>query len=334
VITTASDSNITLTGTVADSTANISSNSGSSEAISLGVNPIEITVTAEDGTVKTYTVRVHVPEYTSANVGNMMYLPAGTYQRDATPTNLSTVSSFSLGATEVTRAQYLSIMGTDPSNTGLTTGTNDPVNTVNFYHAIAFCNKLSIAEGLTEVYTVTVGATPVDFDSINHGDVPTTSNTDWDSVVVNWSANGYRLPTEDEWQWAAIGADIEDPGETNTTGFEKAFAGSTGTNDADDYAWHDGTTTTSQAVGTLLPNEVGLFDMSGNSGEWFWNWWVFPAPTGALNDYRGPGSGSSRNRNGALWLRDASDSYYDIMADDPQAPTFSNAYYGFRVARN
>jgi formylglycine-generating enzyme required for sulfatase activity len=231
-------------------------------------------------------------DYLSPNIGTLKYVPAGSFQRDATPTNISTVSAFRMSQYDITRAQFLAIMGTDPSYTPFSSGTNDPVQQVNWYHTIAFCNKLSIAEGLTPVYSVS----GINFTTLNYADIPTTSDTNWDAATANWSANGYRLPTEMEYMWAAMGA-TSGYGYTSgvyTTGYAKAFAGSTGSNNIGDYAWYSGNnTSTTHPVGTKLPNELGIYDMSGNVWEWNWDWYD-TYPTGTQTNYKGAASGTGR----------------------------------------
>jgi hypothetical protein len=109
-------------------------------------------------------------DYISANIGTLKYVPAGSFQRDATLANISTVISwFRMSQYEITRAQFLDIMGTDPSDTGHSIGISDPVQHIDWYHAIAFCNKLSIAEGLDQVYSVS----GVDFATLTYADIPT-----------------------------------------------------------------------------------------------------------------------------------------------------------------
>lgn len=269
--------------------------------------------------------------YTSANIGTLVFVPAGSFQRDSTATNVSVITQpFRMSATEITRDQFLSIMGTDPSYTISSSGTTDPVQKINWYHAIAFCNKLSLAEGLTPVYSVTVGGTPVNWSNLTYATIPTIDSADWNVVNADWNADGYRLPTEMEWMWAAMGADTANPGSINVAGYSKAFSGSTGSNAIGDYAWYDiinGTTT--QAVGTKMANELGLYDMSGNVWEWVWDWYAV-YPTGKVTDYR-TALGSRRALRGGSWGY-TSDSCA-VAGRSHTYPYFQGTVNGFRVVR-
>jgi formylglycine-generating enzyme required for sulfatase activity len=274
--------------------------------------------------------------YESANIGTLIHVPAGTFQRDATATNLSTVSAFRMSRYEITRAQWVAVTGwADPSNATYSSGASDPVQMVSWYDAIAFCNKLSLQEGLTSVYTVS----GVDFSTLTYDEIPTSSNTSWNAATANWAANGYRLPTEMEWMWAAMGADLENPGVMNTTGYTKAFAGSTGSNVIGDYAVfgysgsETGRTTTqrSNPVGSKLENELGFHDLSGNVWEWSWDWHATPYPTGTLTDYRGPASGDSRVERGGYWHTNATGcTVAHRISNEPYGRYYS---IGFRVVR-
>jgi len=133
-------------------------------------------------------------DYTSPNIGMLKYVPAGTFSRDGVAGHDSTVSAFRMSQYEITRAQFAAIIGTDPSNTAHSSGTGDPVQMPNWFHALVFCNKLSLAEGLTPIYSVT----GIDFSTLTYAEIPTTSDASWDAGTAAWVNDGYRLPTEME----------------------------------------------------------------------------------------------------------------------------------------
>lgn len=294
--------------------------------------PVTYTVTAANSTTQEYTVTVMVAsgDYTSPNIGTLKYVPAGSFQRDATPANISTITTaFRMSQYEITQAQYVAVTGA--ANPSHFTGFTLPVERVTWFDAVEFCNDLSVLEGLTPVYTIT-GRTPGD------GSHPITSAT----VTANWSNNGYRLPTEMEWMWAAMGATSDRSNGytgtgTNTTGYTKGYAGSTEAGGAQvnigDYAWawensSDGT----KVVGTRLPNELGLYDMSGNVWERVWDWWDgIPYPAGLLSDYRGAASGSNRVMRSGSWYGSAS--LATVANRLYYYPDIQIYYLGFRVVR-
>jgi len=277
--------------------------------------------------------------YTSANIGTLKYVPVGRFQRDGTATNISVITQpYRISQYEITRAQFEAIMGTDPSNITYSTGVSDPVQRVNWYQAIAFANKLSLNEGLTPVYAVS-GIT--DWATLTYASIPTSNNATWDAATATWTSNGYRLPTEMEWIWAAMGAPADGQGgDTNTTGYTKAFAGSTGSNVVGDYAvfgyygLETGRTTTARSnpVGSKIANELGLYDMSGNVNEWTWDWWTDVYPTGTLTNYRGPATGMSRIRHGMTWLDDGMSLGFvaGLYRSPPDSKDFA---LGFRLVR-
>jgi sulfatase modifying factor 1 len=258
---------------------------------------------------------------------SLVLVPGGAFNRDATYTSAIS-SAFHMSETEITRDQFNAVMGFDPSDTTYSSGTTDPVQNVNWYHALVFCNKLSKAENLTPVYTISGSTDPKDW-----GTVPTTANDPtWDKVTAKWDANGYRLPTEMEWMWAAMGATA------GTTGYTKAFAGSTGINVIGDYAvfgyfgTEAGRTTTARTnpVRSKNANELGLYDMSGNVWEWCWDWYgTYPSENRI--DYTGAASGASRVLRGGSWLSYAS--YAAVAARDYAYPSSRNYGIGFRVVR-
>jgi formylglycine-generating enzyme required for sulfatase activity len=162
----------------------------------------------------------------------------------------------------------------------------------------------------------------VNFNTLTFADIPTTDNTSWNVASANWSATGYRLPTEIEWQWAAMGA---------MDAHDKVFAGSTGVNNIEDYTWYlNNSDSKTHPAGSMLPNELGLFDMSGNVWEWCWDWYG-SYPDGYLADYRGAASGPTRVTRGAGCCGDAS---LCTVAYRNGSITFWYFYdLGFRVVR-
>jgi formylglycine-generating enzyme required for sulfatase activity len=216
---------------------------------------------------------------------------------------------------------------------------SDPVQQVNWYHAIAFCNKLSIAEELDPVYSVS-GVT--DWGSLSFVDVPDVNDgedADWNAADADWGAEGYRLPTEMEWMWAAMGADQDSQSGAmqngvNVTGYTKAFAGDDGTagTHIDDYAWYgeDSSTGSTHPAGGKNANELGLHDMSGNVWEWCWDWSA-AYPTGEQTDYRGPAPAANRVIRGGCYANDvgACTTAYRHIA----SPADQHYGLGFRVVR-
>ena len=223
---------------------------------------------------------------------------------------------------EVTRGEFKEVIGTDPSTapaydangTELTGDAvlNNPVNYVNWYAAIAYCNKLSIKEGLTPCYTVK----DVDFATLKYSDIPTYSNSTWDVATCDFTANGYRLPTEAEWEYLARGGENYKYAGSNTVG---------------DVAWYTSNTndTGTREVKTKQANAYGLYDMSGNVWEWCWDWY------GSINsttDSAGSASGSGRVRRGGSWFGGGISCA--VSDRSSSSPYDRGSFYGLRVVRN
>jgi len=191
-------------------------------------------------------------------------------EKDEIPVHRVSVKSFRIGVTEVTQELWLQVMGTTPSKYQ---GENRPVELVSWRDAVAFCNKLSEKEGLEPAYRITSSG-----------------------VTCNFASNGYRLPTEAEWEFAARGGSRT----TNTP-----YSGS---KNISSVAWYrDNSSAQTHEVARLNPNELGLYDMSGNVWEWCWDWYDSYSSYN-LDNPTGPGTGNLKVIRGGSWHDSAEDS--------------------------
>ena len=178
--------------------------------------------------------------------------------------------SIAMSDHEVTQAEWKSVMG-EENNPSFFSGDDLPVEKVSWYMALVYCNKLSIHEGRTPCYKITVDGSPLDFAAFPFDDIPTDSNDEWNAVICDWDADGWRLPTSAEWEYAAR--------DTLTATDIAVWAGTTDSEKLPDYAWYGkNAENTTHAVKGKLPNGRGLYDMSGNVKEWCWDAWDGRSP--------------------------------------------------------
>ena len=187
---------------------------------------------------------------------------------------------------EVTQIEYYNVMGSSPSNSP---GLNKPVEKVSWYDAITYCNKRSLAENLTPCYKVNGNA-----------DTNQWGNNISGTITCDFTADGYRLPTEAEWEYFARGGNTSNSGQTDYSGDENI----------ESVAWYSGNSGfQTHEVKKKAANALGLYDMTGNVWEWCWDQCydesVIMITTSTPFD--GFASGNKRVLRGGSWFNSAND---------------------------
>ncbi len=254
---------------------------------------------------------------------NLVLINGGTFQMGSPETEMQretdetlhevTVSDFYIGRYEVTQSEYEEIMGENPSNFS---GENLPVENVTWYDAIEYCNKLSEKEGLTPVYTI-----------------------DGESVSWDRSANGYRLPTEAEWEYAArAGTETPFNTETSISDEEANYYGHYPYGIEENYFSQDNLEVqpgvyrqTTVEVNSFSPNNWGLYNMHGNVAEWCFDYYG-EYDLENTNNPSGPTTGTLRINRGGGWNDYAKHLRSSYRASTTPSQKMSNI--GFRIARN
>ena len=279
----------------------------------------------------------------------MALIPAGSYEigdtldgeSDAIPTNVY-VSAFYMDTNLVSSNLWAGVYnyaianGYSFDDAGAGKGTNYPVETENWYDCVKWCNARSQEAGLTPVYYTDAGLTQV------------YTNGDADAVYVNWAANGYRLPTEAEWEKAARGGlsgqrfpwgDTISESQATYYGDTNDFSYDLGPNGINAIGFIGSAPYTSP-VGSFAPNGYGLYDMAGNVFEWCWDWYAPPPyPTGSPylggTDPLGPASTpyNARVLRGGNWAYYADGARCAYRADDQPSYYVDLKYIGFRCVK-
>ncbi|MDH4444999.1 MAG: SUMF1/EgtB/PvdO family nonheme iron enzyme [Akkermansiaceae bacterium] len=345
-------------GTVNSSAATVTVTSGvaSSRAVEFSAATREVTnrlaapgwVKPSDGTETLNSSAVVVPT-------DMALIPAGAFtmgrtsgdtDADAPPVTV-TVSEFYMGKYEVTKALWDEVRTYGAANgyTDLSEGavkgsqnidfvegdhSDNPVHTISWFDMVKWCNARSQQDGLTPVYTVN-GAT---------------MKTGTSEPTADWSANGYRLPTEAEWEKAARGGvdGKRFPWGTDTISHSEAnyFASSFYSYDVSN-AHPDGMfhqvysgelAPYTSPVGSFAANEYGLYDMAGNVSEWCWDWYEESSYVSGATDPRGATSGTVRVFRGGSWYTYPAGCRVANRHDEDPEKLVKKGLVGFRVARS
>ncbi len=227
--------------------------------------------------------------------GGKFYMGSEYGENNEKPVHEVELDSFYIGKFPVTQRLWTAVMENNPSYYN---GCDDcPVESVSWYDAVRFCNKLSEMTGRKPYYII-----------------------NGKQVSIDTTANGFRLPTEAQWEYAARGG-------RKSRGYKYS-----GSDNIDEVAWYyDNSDYKTHPVGQKKPNELGLYDMSGNVWEWCWDWydWNYYSHSPGKNPM-GPDAGSGRVLRGGSWGNFAASARVAYRGHDDPGGSWSDG--GLRLA--
>lgn len=294
------------------------------------------------------TMQVTVPMYyrirsVTISANEMVYIPAGFFQMgnsmaaaegDTTerPVHQAYVSAFFIDAYNVSLAKWSGVYtwatnhGYSFDNPGLAAATNYPVQFVNWFDCVKWCNARSEREGLIPAYYTSPAQTAI----YRSGQCSISNN------CVKWTAGGYRLPTEAEWEKAARGGltgrrfpwgNVIDHALANYSGnpsnitYDAGYAGP-------DHQWNGN----ESPVNAFPPNGYGVYDMAGNAPQWCWDTHAWYDSQATQIDPRGPDIGGYRVVRGGLCYG-AADSCRCAKRIGWDPAVYAAGWFSFRCAR-
>ena len=213
------------------------------------------------------TYNVNGVSFTMKHIASVKDAVLGDNNRNDNKEHKVSLSSYYVGETEVTQELWQAVMGSNPSY--FKDSLKNPVESVTWFDCIGFCNELTVA--------------------VMGDDDECVYDVRGDQVIADFSKKGFRLPTEAEWEYAAMG------------GKGQRYAGCNIESQLKGYAWYtDNSGSKTHEVATKKANKYWLYDMCGNVWEWCWDWYSESTPS-AGRDPVGASSGSYRVCRGGCW---------------------------------
>ena len=237
----------------------------------------------ENSNMKDKNYRVREVNFTMKPIAAVTGTVLGDKEQSNNQEHTVNLSAYYIGETEVTQELWQAVMGNNPSH--FTSSKKNPVESISWYDSIVFCNELTqklsglgVNEcvyyrdaSLSAVYTAVDGASH----TVPH---------------IKWDAKGFRLPTEAEWEYAAMGGQYH------------KYAGTDNETELTEYAWYKvNSDNMTHEVGTKKANKYGLYDMSGNVWEWCWDRYSSSTPASGQTDPQGASTGPHRINRGGSW---------------------------------
>lgn len=237
----------------------------------------------ENSNMKDKNYRVREVNFTMKPIAAVTGTVLGDKEQSNNQEHTVNLSAYYIGETEVTQELWQAVMGNNPSN--FSGSARNPVETINWYDSIVFCNELTqkvSGLGISEC---------VYYRDTSFSAIYTAADAVSSTVPhIKWDAKGFRLPTEAEWEYAAMGGQYH------------KYAGTDNETELTEYAWYKvNSDNKTHEVGTKKANKYGLYDMSGNVWEWCWDRYSSSTPASGQTDPQGASTGPHRINRGGSW---------------------------------